>query len=143
MRYKAVFIAGFAVGFLAGARSGRGTYDKIVSVSQKVARNPKVRQATDAGKAKATDLAKTAAAKAPDAAKSAAQAAQAQVSQVPKYVSSAKEAAASKLPFGGSGGDSTVTDGATGHMDADGNLIYPAEGSPSVNGTLRHYNPEA
>ncbi len=149
MRYKAIFIAGFAAGFLAGARSGRGTYDKIVGMSQKVASNPKVRQATDAAQAKATDLAKTAAAKAPEAAKSAAKTAQAQVSQVPKYVSSAKEAAASKMPprFGGSGGDpaqdGTVTARAAGHVDPDGNLVYPAEGSPSVNGTLRHYNPDA
>jgi hypothetical protein len=149
MRYKAIFIAGFAAGFLAGARSGRGTYDKIVGYSQKVASNPKVRQATDAGKAKATDLAKTAAAKAPDAAKSAAKTAQAQVSQVPKYVSTAKEAAASKMPsrFGGSGSDpaedGTIDEGPAGHVDGDGNLVYPAEGSPSVNGTLRHYNPEA
>jgi len=149
MRYKAIFIAGFAAGFLAGARSGRGTYDKIVGYSQKVASNPKVRQATESAQAKATDLAKTAAAKAPDAAKSAAKTAQAQVSQVPKYVSTAKEAATSKIPsrFGGSGGDpaedGTVTEGGAGHVDADGNLVYPAEGSPSVNGTLRHYNPEA
>jgi hypothetical protein len=148
MRYKAIFIAGFAAGFLAGARSGRGTYDKIMAAGQKVASNPKVRQATDAGKAKATDLAKTAAAKAPDAAKSAAKTAQAQVSQVPKYVSTAKEAA-SKMPsrFGGSGGDpaedGTIDESPAGHVDADGNLVYPAEGSPSVNGTLRHYNPEA
>jgi hypothetical protein len=148
MRYKAIFIAGFAAGFLAGARSGRGTYDKIVGMSQKVASNPKVRQATESAQAKATDLAKTAAAKAPDAAKSAAKTAQAQVSQVPKYVSTAKEAASSRLPFGGSSSgdpaaDGTVTDGTAGHVDADGNLVYPAEGSPSVNGTLRHYNPEA
>jgi gas vesicle protein len=146
MRYKAVFIAGFAAGFLAGARSGRGTYDKIMAYSQKVASNPKVRSATESAQAKATDLAKSAAAKAPDAAKSAAKTAQAQVSQVPKYVSTAKEAAAAKMPFGGSGGqqdaDATVAEGPVGHVDADGNLVYPAEGSPSVNGTVRHYNPE-
>jgi gas vesicle protein len=142
MRYKAIFIAGFAAGFLAGARSGRGTYDKIMAAGQKVASNPKVRSATESAQAKATDLAKTAAAKAPDAAKSAAKTAQAQVSQVPKYVSTAKEAAASRMPFGGSGGDATVDGGTAGHVDADGNLVYPAEGSPSVNGTVRHYNPE-
>lgn len=148
MRYKAVFIAGFAAGFLAGARSGRGTYDKIMAAGQKVASNPKVRQATESAQAKATDLAKTAAAKAPDAAKSAAKTAQAQVSQVPKYVSVAKEAAASKMParFGGSGddpaSDGTVNGSDPGHVDADGNLVYPAEGSPSVNGTLPHHNPE-
>jgi gas vesicle protein len=145
MRYKATFIAGFAVGFLAGARSGRGTYDKIVSVTQQVASHPKVQQATGAAQAKATDLAKTAAAKAPDYAKSAAKTAQDQVSQVPKYVSTAKQAAQSKLPpkLGGtSGPDDGSGDPAAGgtasaqdDVAADGNLVYPVDGSsPSVNG---------
>ena len=156
MRHKAIFIAGVAVGFVAGARAGRGAYDKIIGAGQQVAAHPKVQQATSATQAKATELAKTAAAKAPDYAKNAAKTAQAQASQVPKYVSSAKQAAASKLParFGGTNGsedaggsdpaaDGTVTAGAAGHVDPDGNLVYPAEGSPSVNSTLRHYNPEA
>ncbi|HEX3715639.1 MAG TPA: hypothetical protein VHV09_22800 [Trebonia sp.] len=140
MRYKATFIAGFAVGFLAGARSGRGTYDKIVAYGQQVASNPKVQEATSAAQAKATDLAKTAAAKAPEAAKTAATAAaktaQEQASKVPTYVSSAKQAAQSKIParFGGSGGDPAgdLPDDVT----PDGNLIYPVDGgAPSVNGT--------
>jgi len=156
MRYKAIFVAGVAVGFVVGARAGRGAYDKMKGYGQQVAGHPKVQQARSAAQAKATELAKTAAAKAPDYAKNAAasavKTAQAQVSQVPKYVSSAKQAATSKIP-GRSGGtdtadtdpaaDGTVTDGAAGHVDPDGNLVYPAEGSPSVNGTLRHYNPEA
>ena len=146
MRYKATFIAGFAAGFLAGARSGRGAYDKIVSAGQKVASHPKVQQATSAAQAKATEAAKSAAAKAPDYAKSAAKTAQ---EQVPKYVASAKQAAQSKIParFGGTSDTDPAEDGtvipAAGHVDADGNLVYPAEGSPSVNGTLRHYNPDA
>jgi hypothetical protein len=156
MRYKAIFIAGVAVGFVAGARAGRGAYDKMVGAGQQIAAHPKVQQAAG----KASELAKNAAAKAPDYAKnaaaSAAKTAQSQVSQVPKYVSSAKQAAASKLParFGGTNGsddaghfdpaaDGTVTTGSAGHVDPDGNLVYPAEGSPSVNGTLRHYNPDA
>jgi hypothetical protein len=153
MRYKATFIAGFAIGFLAGARSGRGTYDKIVAYGQQVASHPKVQEATSAAQAKATDLAKTAAAKAPEAAKTAATAAaktaQEQASKVPTYVSSAKQAAQSKIParFGGTSDTDPAEDGtvipAAGHVDADGNLVYPAEGSPSVNGTLRHYNPDA
>ena len=152
MRYKATFIAGFAVGFLAGARSGRGTYDKIVSYGQKVASHPKVQQATSAAQARAAEVAKTAAAKAPDYAKSAAKTAQ---EQVPRYVSSAKQAAQSKLParLGGTGTAGDVSDAdlveevvavdGIGQVDLDGNLVYPAEGSPSVNGTLRHYNPDA
>jgi hypothetical protein len=143
-----MFIVGFAAGFLAGSRSGRGSYDKIIETGQKVASNPKVRQATGAAQAKATDLAKTAAAKAPDVARNAAKTAQSQVSQVPKYVSSAreaattaKEAAASKIPsrFGGSGEGGDAGD----DVAADGNLVYPAEGSQSVNGVQRHYNPDA
>src|SRR6267154_2323675 len=46
MRYKAMFVAGFAVGFVAGARSGRETYDKMVAYAQQVAEHPKVQQAT-------------------------------------------------------------------------------------------------
>jgi hypothetical protein len=154
MRYKAIFVAGVAVGFVAGARAGRGAYDKMVGYGQQVAGHPKVQQATSAAQAKATELAKTAAAKAPDYAKnaaaSAAKTAQAQASQVPKYVSSAKQAAASKLPprFGGTGdaasgdpaADGTVTSGQD-DVAADGNLVYPADGSaPPVNGI--RYTPD-
>ncbi|HEY6496192.1 MAG TPA: hypothetical protein VIZ43_23170 [Trebonia sp.] len=148
MRYKAIFIAGVAVGFVAGARAGRGAYDKMMGYGQQVAGHPKVQQATTAAQAKATELAKTAAAKAPDYAKSAAKTAQAQVSQVPKYVSNAKQAATSKLParFGG-GGDTGADPSADGKsvdgpddVAADGNLVYPADGgSQSVNGI--HYTP--
>jgi hypothetical protein len=161
MRYKAIFIAGFAAGFIAGARSGRGTYDKIIGYGQQVAVHPKVQQATSAAQAKATGLAKSAAAKAPDYAKnvatsatSAAKTAQAQVTaQVPKFVSSAKEAAASKIParFGGTPGTPSTTDSdpaedgtVTSDQDdiaPDGNLVYPADGgSPTMNGI--RYTPD-
>jgi hypothetical protein len=139
MRYKATFIVGFAAGFLAGARAGRGTYDKIVGYGQQVASHPKVQEATTAAQAKATDLAKAAAAKAPEAAKTAATAAaktaQEQAAKVPSYVSTAKEAAQSKIParFGGGGGDGEP---AREDVIVDGNLIYPAEGgTPVANGT--------
>jgi len=156
MRHKAFFIIGFAVGFMAGARAGRGTYDKIVGYGQQVATHPKVQQAAGAAQSKATELAKTAAAKAPGYAKSAAsgagsmastaaKTAQGQVSQVPRYVSSARQAASSKIParFGGAKGDGDGT--AAEHaddVDQDGNLVFPAEGSPSVNGIRRHYTPD-
>lgn len=157
MRHKAIFITGFAVGFMVGARSGRGTYDKIVAYAQQVAAHPKVQQATGAAQSKATELAKTAAAKAPGYAKNAASSAgsmastaaktaQEQVSQVPRYMSSAKEAASSKIPGRSGGGradagegtDATRTENLD-DVDADGNLVFPAEGSPSVNGIRRHY----
>jgi hypothetical protein len=156
MRYKAIFVAGAAVGFVAGARAGRGVYDKMVGYAQQVAKHPKVQQAASTAQTKATELAKTAAAKAPDyaksAASSAAKTAQAQVSQVPKYVSSAKHAAASKMPsrFGGTNGTDTAegdpaTDGAVSSarddIAPDGNLVYPVDGgSPSVNGI--RYSPD-
>lgn len=157
MRYKAIFIAGVAVGFVAGARAGRGAYDKMVGYGQRVAGHPKVQQATTAAQAKASELAKSAAAKAPDyaknAASSAAKTAQAQVSQVPKYVSSAKQAAASKLPprlggTGGTGGANDTDPAADGSVTTagddvapDGNLVYPVDGSsPSVNGI--RYTPD-
>jgi hypothetical protein len=156
MRYKAVFIAGAAAGFVAGTRAGRGVYDKMVAYGQQIASHPKVQQATSAAQTKATELAKTAAAKAPDyaknAASSAAKTAQAQVAQVPKYVSGAKQAATSKLParLGGTGSttdsdpaaDGTVTS-TQDDVAADGNLVYPAEGSPSqADGVRSHYTPD-
>src|ERR1700753_2941144 len=116
MRYTASVIAGVAVGFVAGSRAGRGAYDKMVAYGQQVAGHPKVQQATSTAQAKASELAKTAAPKAPDYAKNAAataaKTAQAQVSQVPKYVSSAREAAAGKMParFGGAGGSDSASD---------------------------------
>src|SRR6202035_63996 len=95
MRYKAMFIAGFAVGFVAGARSGRGTYDKLVAYGRQVAEHPKVQEATNKAQGKAPDYAKTAATSATNAAKAAS-------AQVPQVV----HAAADKLPrqFGGGNG---------------------------------------
>jgi hypothetical protein len=146
MRYKATFIAGLAVGFIAGARSGRETYDQLVRLGRQVAGHPKVQQAANTVQQKATTLAKTAAAKAPDYAKTAAataaKTASEQAAQVPRLVSTAKQAAASKLPgkLGGSntpdgGPDDGAIDAERGDVAADGNLIYPAEGSSSVNGS--------
>ena len=40
MRYRITFIAGFAVGFIAGARAGRERYEQIKTVTRKVAENP-------------------------------------------------------------------------------------------------------
>ena len=60
MRYRATFIAGFAVGFIAGARAGRERYDQIVKASRTVAENPAVQKAARAAGAKATELTKVA-----------------------------------------------------------------------------------
>ena len=143
MRYKAVFIAGVAVGFMAGSRAGRGAYDQIIASGRKIAAHPKVQQAASTVQAKAADLTKTAAAKAPDYAKSAAtnatHAAKTASTQVPKIVTNAKQAATDKIParFGGTAGSA----GAADDLAPDGNLIYPADGGPpSVNGT--RYSPD-
>ncbi len=142
MRYKAMFIAGFAVGFVAGARSGRETYDKLVGYGRQVAEHPKVQQATSTAQAKATELGKQAAAKAPDYAKSAAasatSAAKAASAQVPSLV----HAAADKLPrqFGGGNGagkDDPAADGTPDDVAADGNLVYPADGDASAANGVR------
>lgn len=98
MRYKATFVAGLIVGFLAGARAGRERYDQIVKFGHQIAAHPAVQKATSTVSTKATELGKTAAAKAPDLAKSAA----ATVSQqVPKMAATAKQKASGHLPFGG------------------------------------------
>jgi hypothetical protein len=102
-----------------------------------------VQEATNKAQAKATELGKTAAAKAPDYAKSAAtsatNAAKAASAQVPQVVSSAKHAAADKLPrqFGGSNG----TDDSADDVAADGNLVYPADADASSANGVR-YTPD-
>jgi hypothetical protein len=145
-----MFVAGFAVGFVAGARSGRETYDKMMAYAQQVAEHPKVQQATSVAQAKATEFAKTAKEKGPDYAKNAASSAasmgKTQASQVPKYLANVKQAASSRMPSRSAGGNDagpqgTITE-TLDDVDEDGNLVYPAEGSPSVNATIRHYTTE-
>ena len=64
MRTRITFLAGFAIGFVAGARAGRERYEQMVKLGRKVAENPAVRQATHAAGTKATELSKTAGQKA-------------------------------------------------------------------------------
>ena len=117
MRYRVMFIAGFAVGFVVGARAGRERYDQIVTYTKKVAGHPAVQKTTQTVTVKTTEYAKTAMSKAPDFAKTAG-------AQVPKLVGSAK----SRL---GGKGDGDAPD----DVSADGNLVYPADGADaSVNG---------
>ena len=58
--YRATFIAGFAVGFIVGARAGRERYEQMVKAGRKVAGSPTVQKATQAAGAKATELTKVA-----------------------------------------------------------------------------------
>ena len=122
MRYRATFVAGLVVGFIAGARAGRERYDQIVKYTKKVAEHPAVQKATNTVATKAAELGKTAAAKAPEFAKTAASTVS---EQVPKMAATAKD----RLPFGGKS-DSADT--------ADGQVGSPIDnGQASVNGV--HY----
>jgi hypothetical protein len=122
MRYRAMFIAGLAVGFVLGARAGRERYEQMVKYSRQVAGHPAVQKVTQTVTVKTTEYTKTAMNKAPDLAKTAA-------AQVPKLVGSAKQKASDRM--GGKGGEGGGTD----DVSADGNLVYPADGADaSVNG---------
>jgi hypothetical protein len=122
MRYRVMFVAGFAVGFVVGTRAGRERYEQMVKYSRQVAGNPAVQKVTQTVTVKTTEFTKTAVAKAPDIAKTAG-------AQVPKMVSNARQKAADRMPsrLRGKGGTDDVS--------ADGNLVYPADGAqPPVNG---------
>ena len=60
MRYRATFLAGLAVGFVAGTRAGRERYEQMKKLSRKVVESPAVRKATQAAGEKATELTKVA-----------------------------------------------------------------------------------
>ena len=64
MRTRITFLAGFAVGFVAGARAGRERYEQMVKLGRKAVENPTVQQATRAAGSKATELSKAAGQKA-------------------------------------------------------------------------------
>ena len=60
MRYRATFLAGLAVGFVAGTRAGRERYEQMKKLAQKVVESPAVQKATRAAGEKATELTKVA-----------------------------------------------------------------------------------
>jgi hypothetical protein len=120
MGYRVSFVAGFAVGFVIGARAGRERYEQMVKYSRQVAGNPKVQQVTQTVTVKTTEFTKTAMAKAPDIAKKAPDIAKKAAGRIPSRTR-------------GKGGADDVS--------ADGDLIYPADGTQSsVNGV--RYNAE-
>ena len=128
MRYRAMFIAGLAVGFVLGARAGRERYEQIMKYGHQVADHPAVQKATQTVTVKTTEYTKTAMSKAPDIVKTAG-------AQVPKMVGSAKQKAADHMPSRMRGNDGAVDDGAVDDVAADGHLVYPADGAEaSVNG---------
>ncbi len=124
MGYRAMFVAGLAVGFVLGTRAGRERYEQMVKYGRQVAESPTVQKVTKTVTTKTTEFTKTAAAKAPDVAKAA-------TAQVPKIVATAKEKASGHLPsrLGGKGdGAEEAEEGA-----ADAYLAHP-DGQPSANG---------
>jgi hypothetical protein len=54
------FLAGLAVGFVAGARAGRERYEQIMKMARQAADSPAVQQFAGAAQAQAGNLAKTA-----------------------------------------------------------------------------------
>jgi hypothetical protein len=64
MRIRVTFLAGFAVGFVVGARAGRERYEQMMKLGKEAAEHPAVQKATRAARAKATELTKTAGQKA-------------------------------------------------------------------------------
>ena len=60
MRGRVTFVAGLAIGLVAGARAGRERYDQLMRFTHKVAENPTVRKATSAAGHKASELASAA-----------------------------------------------------------------------------------
>ena len=60
MRYRGLFILGFAVGYVVGARAGRERYEQMKKAATQVAQSPPVQKATQVAGEKATQLTKAA-----------------------------------------------------------------------------------
>jgi hypothetical protein len=60
MRYRFMFFAGLAVGFVIGARAGRERYEQLRKLARRAADSPAVQQAAGAAQAQAAELARTA-----------------------------------------------------------------------------------
>ena len=79
MGYRGMFIVGFAVGYVIGARAGRERYEQMKKAATQVAQSPPVQKATQAAGAKAAELTKAAKDKA--------------ATQMPKITETAKSSA--------------------------------------------------
>jgi hypothetical protein len=60
MRNKMVFITGFAVGYVLGARAGRERYEQLAEAARTLAKNPQVQQTTSTLTHQAGDMLGTA-----------------------------------------------------------------------------------
>jgi hypothetical protein len=109
MRYRFMFLAGLAVGYVVGTRAGRERYEQMVKAARKVAENPTVQRTARGAGAKATDFTKAAGQKA--------------VERMPKLTETAKTSASKvrgqvgRLPGVHSG--ETEPAGANGKRPAD------------------------
>jgi len=104
MRTRITFLAGFAVGFVVGARAGRERYEQMVKLGRKAVENPTVQQATRAAGSKATELSKTAGQKAAE--------------RLPKLAETAKNSASKvRIPGRNSGGDDSSAANGTRPVD--------------------------
>jgi hypothetical protein len=65
---RVAFVAGLAIGFVAGTRAGREQYDRMVKYTKMAATSPQAKSAGNTISSKATDLSKSLASKAPKAA---------------------------------------------------------------------------
>jgi hypothetical protein len=79
MRTRLTFLAGLAIGFVAGTRAGRERYEQMVKLSRKAAESPAVQKATRAVGSTAAGLTKAAGQKAAE--------------QMPKITETAKSSA--------------------------------------------------
>ena len=59
MRYRIVFIAGFAIGYILGAKAVRERYEQIARAARSLVENPTVRETADRVRSQVTDASKT------------------------------------------------------------------------------------
>src|SRR5260370_38499579 len=106
MRPRITSLAGFAAGFVAGARAGRERYEQMVKLGRKAAENPAVRRATRAAGSKATQLSKTAGQKAAERMPKLAETAKNRPSKARNTASKARNNASKvRIPGRNSGGE--------------------------------------
>ncbi|MFJ5773218.1 YtxH domain-containing protein [Streptomyces sp. NPDC093094] len=57
MRYKLMFVAGLALGYVLGTRAGRERYEQLKKSARQVAQNPAVRNTAESAALQGRDLA--------------------------------------------------------------------------------------
>jgi len=134
MRYRVMFFAGAALGFILGTRAGRERYEQMKTLARRATDNPAVQQAAGTAAAQATGLAKTARDKVTDKVQQ----------RKPGFADSAIRKASERLPGwrdkqagtgadsgAETGADSGAGTGAESSAGTDGVPPVPAPGSPA------------